>query len=422
MRGICFCSLALAVLACSGCSEMRIEGDAKVFQTSAVGSIIRTVIGIGLIGLGAVAIAGSVMADRKPKNRNAKPSEKLSSGQRVGLAMFGGAMGFIGLFLAGISLLFPNKLHVTVHPDRVEMASTYSQTGGKEVVIPFASLASVELRDEPNVIGKLQTYLVFTRKNGNVIKQDAGNNERQAVDTIRQALADYQANPPARVEEAVAVAPPVPDLGAPPPELPTNSSPAVAPRIETPKAAPTSQQHALKRYLITIPVPADYSIVGPDAVIEVGTKLKACYAGSWSTVTVVANNDDGTITCNWDSFPSYTYRMMREDLTMATQNATVVNPNATAANPNPAAAPINSPPSKYSLKRYKIDIPIPDGHSVVGSATEVNVGMKLKACYAGRWEFVTVVDVNDDGTIACNWDRWQAFTYNMMREDLITED
>jgi hypothetical protein len=28
-------------------------------------------------------------------------------------------------------------------------------------------------------------------------------------------------------------------------------------------------------------------IVGPNTIVELGRKLKACYAGSWSTVTVV---------------------------------------------------------------------------------------------------------------------------------------
>ena len=46
-------------------------------------------------------------------------------------------------------------------------------------------------------------------------------------------------------------------------------------------------------------------------------KLGACYAGRWEPVTVVAINDDGTLTCSWDNYPVFTYNMMREDLTMA---------------------------------------------------------------------------------------------------------
>ncbi|WP_197355394.1 hypothetical protein [Aureliella helgolandensis] len=385
-----------------------IEGDAKVFQTSAVGTIIRTLLGLGLIGLGIVAIAGSILPDRKPKNRRAKPGEKLSVAQRVGLGLFGGMMGFIGLFLAAISLLFPNKLHVTVWPDRVEMASTYSQTGGKELVIPFAGLASVELREETNVVGRIKTYLVFTQKNGDVVKQGAGNNERQALIAIQQTLEAYQAEQPTSVEETATAVPHLPETVAKPAERPSMSRREAAANLGRPKAESKPKEYSLKRYAINIPVPTDYSIVGPETVIEVGTKLKACYARKWSTVTVVATNDDGTITCNWDSFPTYTYKMMREDLIVANQNATEV------------AA--KSPSTQYSLKRYKIDIPIPNGHALVAADTKVRVGMKLQACYAGRWEFVTVVAVNDDETITCNWDKWQSFTYKMLRQDLIIAD
>lgn len=406
------------------------EGDAKIFQSSAMGSLIRTIIGIALIGLGGVAIAGGILPDKKPKKRTAKPPEKLSSGQRAGLVVFGGAMGFAGLFLAGASLLFPSKLHVTVYPDRVAMASNYSQTGGREVVIPFADLTSVELRDELNIVGKLTTYLVLTLKNGSVVRQDAGNNERKAVDTIRQALADFARDEPAAVVDSPVLTadsmPESPDnevenpIGTPSVTQTTPSSvppvfltPGASQAFSTPapsKPAPaaatasTSEQYSLKRYEITIPVSAGNMIVGPDTIVEVGRKLKACYAGSWSTVTVVAVNNDGTITCNWDSYPSYTYKMMREDLTIGNSDGTT--------------SPSEVPSKQYSLKRYKISIPVPSGFSIVDADADVKVGTKLGACYAGRWEPVTVVAINDDGTITCNWDNYPAFTYKMMREDL----
>jgi hypothetical protein len=399
------------------------EGDAKIFQSSAMGSLIRTIIGIALIGLGGVAIAGGVLPDKKPKKRTAKPTEKLSSGQRARFVIFGGAMGFAGLFLAGASLLFPSKLHVSVYPDRVAMASNYSQTGGKEVVIPFADLTSVELRDELNIVGKLTTYLVFTLKNGSVVRQDAGNNERKAVDTIQQALADFAGVAPADVNESPVVASSLPNASSASIEQPIATPPATEPATSftfptpppgfasgaasPPSSAPAtgttagttasaSEKYSLKRYEITIPVPAGYMIVGPDTIVEVGRKLKACYAGSWSTVTVVAVNNDGTIACNWDSYPSYTYKMMREDLTIRNSDGTT--------------SPSEVPSKQYSLKRYKISIPVPSGFAVVDADADVKVGMKLGACYVGRWDPVTVVAINDDGTIACNWDYYPAFT------------
>ena len=56
-------------------------------------------------------------------------------------------------------------------------------------------------------------------------------------------------------------------------------------------------------------------------VFDEGRKLKACYAGSWSTVTVVAINNDKTLSCKWDCYPALTSRRTREDLTVARQNS-----------------------------------------------------------------------------------------------------
>jgi len=89
-----------------------------------------------------------------------------------------------------------------------------------------------------------------------------------------------------------------------------------------------------------------------------------------------------------------------------------------AANESGTSAPAEVTSSQYSLKRYKISIPVPTGYAVVDAASDVKVGMKLGACYAGRWESVTVVAINNDGTITCNWDNYPSFTYRMMREDL----
>ncbi len=95
---------------------------------------------------------------------------------------------------------------------------------------------------------------------------------------------------------------------------------------------------------------------------------------------------------------------MREDLTIVSLNGTT--------------SPSPYPLKQYSLKRYKISIPVPSGFAVVDADSGVKVGMKLGACYAGHRESATVVTINEDGTITCNWDKYQAFTYKMMREDL----
>ncbi len=206
MRGICILLLAVFVLILPGCTEMRIEGDAKVFQSSAVGTVIQTLIGLGLIVLGILAFVGSILPDKKPKNRLAKPSERLTTGQRIGLAVFWRSDGVCWF----VSLCNIAPVPQQASRDRLSRPCrdgiSYSQTGGREVVVPFANLASVELRDEPNIVGKLRTVFVLTEKGGREIKQDAGNNERQAIETIQQALADYQKTAPAMESRANAAA------------------------------------------------------------------------------------------------------------------------------------------------------------------------------------------------------------------------
>ena len=403
----------------AGCTEMRVEGDAKVFQSSAIGTTIRIVIGLGLIGLGIVAFVGSLLPDRKPKNRRMKSGEGLSTGQRVGLALFGGAMGFAGFFLAAISFLFPSKLHVTVYPDRVAMASTYSQTGGREVVVPFADLTNVELRDEPNIVGKLKTVLVFTLQGGKLIKADAGNNERQALETIRQALAEYQKSAPP-TNKSVAAAQPT-GSSASSKKSPWNSSTSPQDKLNQTPTNPQGKEYKLQRYAITSPLPEGYRLVAPADSFEAGTKLKANWGSSWYFVTIVESNNDGTITCNWDNFPSYTYKMMREDLVTADPTSSSNVTSNAGSPPSVISTPAvpQAPAQEYRLKRYKINIPLPQNHKIVAPNDEVKVGTKLQACYSGHWEYVTVVAVNEDGTISCNWDQWTAFTYKMVREDLV---
>jgi hypothetical protein len=270
--------LAMAILFLSGCTEMRMEGDAKIFQGSAFGSVIRTLVGRSLLGLGGVAIAGSVLPDRKPRNRRSTPKERLSTGQRAGLFLFGGAMGFIGLFLAAITFVFPHKLHVTVYPDRVAMASTYSQTGGKEAVISFSDISSVEIRSEPYGVGKFKKFLVFTTNRGGTIKQAASNNEMRALATIRQALADYQTQQPSIAPQPIASTERSQSTFATPATT-TSSRATPSPSTPSPGAPkPSSREYSLKRYVINIALPEDHSVVGPDTVVEVGTKLGACYA------------------------------------------------------------------------------------------------------------------------------------------------
>ena len=71
------------------------------------------------------------------------------------------------------------------------------------------------------------------------------------------------------------------------------------------------------------------------------------------------------------------------------------------------------------VKRRRITLPIPDGHVQVKADTTLKPGIKLGACWAGKWYQVTCKTVHQDGAVLVNWDDWPASTYDMTREDLI---
>lgn len=351
MRSIYSCFLVVTLLMFAGCTNVRVEGDAHIFESSGVGSVVRIVIGVGLLAFGIVSVIANILYEGKSKNRNRAMQSGLTTTQRVCLGIFSCGMAFAGFCLIVVSFLIKNKLHVTVYPDRVALASTYAQTGGRETVIPFSNVSSVEVRDEVDIIGKSKPHLVFTLKDGKTIKQEAGNNERAALETIQQALADYKppqvAAPPkiagneTPMKNSVASnVPPKPPTGEqtstnsnPPPSDPTRLNPnrSGAWEIQSPSSAtngattatngattanPTTSKYSLKRYPIKIAVPAGSSIVAADTEVKVGMKLGACYSGKWESVTVVELNSDGTITCSWDNWKGFIYKMMREDLTI----------------------------------------------------------------------------------------------------------
>ncbi|TWT55001.1 hypothetical protein Pla22_26550 [Rubripirellula amarantea] len=72
-----------------------------------------------------------------------------------------------------------------------------------------------------------------------------------------------------------------------------------------------------------------------------------------------------------------------------------------------------------TLKRYPVNLPIPEDAEPLTAEMSLKPGIKLQACYAGKWCDVTIVKVHDDGAVRVNWDDWKAFTYDMSRDDLI---
>ena len=388
-------TIATFILVTVGCTEMKVEGDAKIFQTSAVGAVIGTLLGLGLLILGGLGVLASFWPDRKPRNEYEAAEGGTPFSQRVGIGIFGAAMGFMGFFLTILSLIFPNSLHVTVYPDRVEMASTLNQARGKGVVIPYSNVKSVEIIDEPGIRRKRRNYLVFTLKVGGTIRQDVGNNERQALETLKQALADYHKRPPVDKPKTIAVVPP----GANQPGGRNERARTEPARNEPQRTEPTTTARAL-----------DGSGFGVNTRLD-APSTKSSEASAADMVVGTLQNAMSPEAASGASSGKPSIGSMP-----ATSSATAtMQPGS-----SPTAPPRDN--DKYRLKRYLITIPIQAGYSLVRPDTQVKVGMKLAACYSGHWEPVTVVFINSDGTITCDWDLWPGFTYKMLREDLTIAD
>ena len=57
-------------------------------------------------------------------------------------------------------------------------------------------------------------------------------------------------------------------------------------------------------YAITIPLPKDARLLPVDLEVEPGTALAACWANKWQPLTVIRQNDDGTVRVRWNEWSS----------------------------------------------------------------------------------------------------------------------
>lgn len=78
---------------------------------------------------------------------------------------------------------------------------------------------------------------------------------------------------------------------------------------------------------------------------------------------------------------------------------------------------VDSPKQLPRVTRYEIDIPLPPGAMIVTPDTPLSTGMRLGAAWARKWNYVTVNEMHEDGTVTVSWDGWRT-KYRMVREDL----
>lgn len=82
----------------------------------------------------------------------------------------------------------------------------------------------------------------------------------------------------------------------------------------------------------------------------------------------------------------------------------------------PQATPLNEKP----LKEYKVTIELPSDSLLVPALAKVPEEMKLQACYSSKWNPITALAENEDGTLTIRWDDYgPTFDCRMLREELI---
>jgi SLA1 homology domain 1, SHD1 len=100
---------------------------------------------------------------------------------------------------------------------------------------------------------------------------------------------------------------------------PEGKFPKVHPSLLAPgggtASAKTADEKPLKKYPVSIDVPADSQFVPDDAILKEATKLQACYAQKWNPITFLSHHPDGTLTVRWDDYgAAFDCRMHRNEL------------------------------------------------------------------------------------------------------------
>ena len=181
-----------------------------------------------------------------------------------------------------------------------------------------------------------------------------------------------------------------------------------------------------KSYPVTIDVPEDAQFLPKDAKVTPGARLEACFQEKWHPLTTLSENKDGSVNVRWDDYGAqYDCSMSRDELII--KKAYLVE--ASAGGPLVALSQSEArkrgllkdpPPAAKPLKSYPVSIAVPDDSQFVPDDATLQPGTKLQACYAGKWNPITHLAHNEDGTLTVRWDDYgPTYDCSMVRKELI---
>lgn len=181
----------------------------------------------------------------------------------------------------------------------------------------------------------------------------------------------------------------------------------------------------IKRYEITADLPSDSVKVPLSAKLTKGLGLKACYQSKWSPITALAENADGSVFVRWDEWgPTYDCNMLRSELLISKKELSTLSKHpdsyfqkvpSSSSNPEESVTSTQKP-----RKDYPVSISVPKDSQFVPDDVVLPDGTPLQACYASKWNPITHLSNNPDGTLTVRWDDYgPAFDCSMLRSQLI---
>ena len=179
-------------------------------------------------------------------------------------------------------------------------------------------------------------------------------------------------------------------------------------------------------------IPDGANPIDEDLDLPEGTPLLYDYSHVWRDVYVVSANF-GNITLrykgygsNWDTTqPRSKFLIKEETLRLLSKPETAekfANNLTSSSKPGSSSWPGRGG-SGIRHKSYPVSIPLPKGAQFVPEDLKIEKGTPLAACYARKWNPITALSENEDGSLYVRWDEYpEAFNCNMTRDQLIIED
>ena len=110
--------------------------------------------------------------------------------------------------------------------------------------------------------------------------------------------------------------------------------------------------------------------------------------------------------------------MIREELII--RKSVLTGPQEPAAEPNSPSSEPPPPVAAKPRKAYPVSIAVPSHSQFVPEDAKLKPGTKLQACYGSKWNPITHLSHNADGTLNVRWDDYgPAYDCSMVREQLI---